>query len=91
MGQQSLPRIQTDDRRINQIQDALAAAVNPVLQQSAQGATVVQFFQTLPVASVALRGVIVCSKPSAGDPCIISICVPNSAGGYEWVGLGSST
>lgn len=85
-----LSRFQTASREINQIQDQLAAAVNPFLRLLAQGARVSQFYTSLPSPSSELRGLLV-GVQTPGQPCTVWICLPNSAGGYEWVGIASST
>ena len=64
--------------------EALAAA------EAALAGLTVNVYTADPTANLAARGQIIIVK-TPGQPSIAKVCVENSVGGYEWIGVAQSS
>lgn len=84
----SVARIATSDQTTNRALDNVRDVVNPLVQTVSSMQPSVS--EVAPSAGANMVGRITIVQ-SAGGVATVQMCCQNSAGGYEWVTLGTST
>lgn len=85
-----VPRIQSQDSVVARFMDQLRSALNPILARVLFVPPVIDS-SAIPTASKSLEGRIILVSGGDGEQTVAKICVKNSADGYEWLTLATST
>ena len=84
----AIVKLNGKDPVINRFADNVRDTVNPLIEQV--NALEVPTVSSDPAATADMVGHSIIVKVP-GQPATVKVCVPNSSGGYEWVGVALSS